>query len=183
MLGRRASSRHPGRVRWTKAQRCGCCPCLPSCWHPTRGVPVFQQAGFLSSISCTPRRGVHAPGASEAATCRCRSAVQLSPIWTGLLSAGCPACTLTATSCSSLHLALQGEWLYMIESDYVFMKPLPLPDAQSQAREAALCVLCALRTPYSAARPQHAVDSCRTPSPAMLHMLGGACDLLPAAAV
>ncbi|KAL4420198.1 hypothetical protein ABPG77_011414 [Micractinium sp. CCAP 211/92] len=32
---------------------------------------------------------------------------------------------------------IKGEWLYMIESDYVFMKPLPLPDAQSQAAHKA----------------------------------------------
>ena len=36
-----------------------------------------------------------------------------------------------APSCVCFTL-LQGEWLYMIESDYVFMKPLPLPDAASQ---------------------------------------------------
>lgn len=29
---------------------------------------------------------------------------------------------------------IRGEWIYMIESDYVFMKPLPLPDAAAQAR-------------------------------------------------
>lgn len=38
--------------------------------------------------------------------------------------------------------AMQGEWLYMIESDYVFMKPLPLPDSQSQASK-PYCRVCA----------------------------------------
>lgn len=32
----------------------------------------------------------------------------------------------------------QGEWIYMIESDYVFMKPLPLPDAAAQVRHAGI---------------------------------------------
>ena len=27
---------------------------------------------------------------------------------------------------------IKGEWIYMVESDYVFMKPLPLPSAESQ---------------------------------------------------
>ena len=27
---------------------------------------------------------------------------------------------------------IKGRWIYMIESDYVFMKPLPIPSEESQ---------------------------------------------------
>lgn len=50
--------------------------------------------------------------------------------------AACQPCKRPLQQSRALHcnLCAQGEWIYMVESDYVFMKPLPLPDAESQVR-------------------------------------------------
>jgi hypothetical protein len=51
---------------------------------------------------------------------------------------GASICRLTVPLTTLILLRMppwsQGEWIYMIESDYVFMKPLQLPSQESQVR-------------------------------------------------